>query len=429
MNQNKGKHVIFLGAGASASSGYPMANRLTLLMSDRKTLIQEILRCSRDSGEEWRADWFHDSAVTRYLDSFNSATIPLRNGAFATMDELSHLSVGGEHAANIRMLKKLMRYVFALYNPHIHELAKTDYRPLIQAILGHSSRLREDISILSFNYDPYFEFSLRLAFMLRQRVNPNNPEDHARLRQAITSGFENPIDRTWLDRDGFCHLKLHGVCVFPGDPTRSRKTLPVQPGDDIPLNAHDFFDFTTLTGKLAALAHPPFSQEEPPVLLPWEIIHDSGRLLSREEFLTAVTNEWQHANLYDLFAGIWQRAKQEVMAATRFSFVGLSMGPLLQPAARYLFSGRSGTAEFIVVNPDNEHFKSHSNKPHPRSPAGRTFALLDKIVSPDFRFTESITGMNEKYSIMEQFEMVRAEYQPAITTYNTFSEFIQWELR
>ena len=44
MNQNKGKHVIFLGAGASASSGYPMANRLTLLMSDRQTLIQEILR-------------------------------------------------------------------------------------------------------------------------------------------------------------------------------------------------------------------------------------------------------------------------------------------------------------------------------------------------------------------------------------------------
>ena len=139
--------------------------------------------------------------------------------------------------------------------------------------------------------------------------------------------------------------------------------------------------------------------------------------------------DWQHANLYELFAGIWQRAKQEVMAASKFSFIGLSMSTFLEPAARYLFSGHTGAAEFIVVNPENEHFKNHPNRLHPRSPAGRTYALLEKIVSSDFRFTESSTAMNEKYSTGKRFEMVKADYQPAITTYNRFSDFIHWELQ
>jgi hypothetical protein len=126
IGENKSKHVIFLGAGASASSGYPMANRLTLLMADRRTLFEEIVRCSKDFGEVWEAAWFRKSAITIYLDSFNAATAALRDGAFATMDELSRLSVGGEHAANIRMLKKLMRYVFAMYNPHKLHIAETE---------------------------------------------------------------------------------------------------------------------------------------------------------------------------------------------------------------------------------------------------------------------------------------------------------------
>jgi hypothetical protein len=180
---------------------------------------------------------------------------------------------------------------------------------------------------------------------------------------------------------------------------------------------------------LAALAHPPFSREEPPVLLPWEIVHESGRLLSREEYLTAVKGDWQHANLYQLFSGIWQKAKQEVTSANKVSFVGLSMGPFVVPAACYLFSGRSGAAEFAVVNPENERFKTHSDRLHPKSPAGRTYAILEKIVSSDFRFTESTTSLNEKCSLEEQFENVKADYHPAITSYNSFSEFIQRELR
>ena len=95
IDQSKVKHVIFLGAGASASSGYPLASRLTLLMADRQTLVREIIRCSNEFGEVWEASWFRDSAIVHYLDTFKVATATLRDGAFATMDELSRLSVGG----------------------------------------------------------------------------------------------------------------------------------------------------------------------------------------------------------------------------------------------------------------------------------------------------------------------------------------------
>jgi hypothetical protein len=41
-NPPEEKHVIFLGAGASASSGYPMGNGLSILLSSWSKLRQEI---------------------------------------------------------------------------------------------------------------------------------------------------------------------------------------------------------------------------------------------------------------------------------------------------------------------------------------------------------------------------------------------------
>ena len=219
-------------------------------------------------------------------------------------------------------------------------------------------------------------------------------------RQAITSGFEKPEDQNWLEREGFCHLKFHGVCMSTGDPYKPRQRLPVQADDRVPLNAHDFFGGFPLEAKLAVLSQPPFSNIPPPVLLPWKIIDDSGRILEQNEFLSTVGKDWRHANLYQLFAGIWKKAKREVMQANKISFVGLSMGPFLKPAFRYPFSDRSGSAEIVVVNTENERFKSHNDQLHPRSPRGRTYDLLKDIVSKDFRFLPSAISLTEKNSLM-----------------------------
>ena len=143
----KPKHVIFLGAGASATSGYPMANRLTLLMSDRLTLIQEILQCLRDSGEQWAKGWFHNSAITRYLTPLTRRRFRYVTVHLPRSMSFSRLSVGGEHASNIRMLKKLMCDIFLRFiilTLIAYQKLITPESP-IQALLGHSSRIREDI--------------------------------------------------------------------------------------------------------------------------------------------------------------------------------------------------------------------------------------------------------------------------------------------
>src|SRR5580765_391890 len=90
------KHVIFLGAGASKSSGYPLANELTLLMCDRRTFIEELRRVfSNDGGDHLQ---FADNSVITQYHQLSEAAKILRNGDFATMDELSKLAVAGPHA-------------------------------------------------------------------------------------------------------------------------------------------------------------------------------------------------------------------------------------------------------------------------------------------------------------------------------------------
>jgi hypothetical protein len=422
------KHVIFLGAGASVSSGYPLANRLALLMSDRRTLIDEILHQSKFCGETWANGWFRDSTIAHYLNQCMPATEALRDGAFASMDELSRLSAGGVKDSNIRMLKKLMRFVLAIYNPHQNHLSETDYRPFIQSLFGASSQIREDVSIISFNYDPYLEFSLRLAFTHRQQVNPQNPNEHADLRNAITSGFENPADTKWLNRSGFCHLKLHGACVLPGAYNWRRKQLPVPTGDLTPPNAGDFFHFNTVQGKLATLVSSAFADHEPPAILPWEIVHDAGRILTQAEFNKAVGTDWQHAHHYNLFSGLWKRARREVLEASRVSFVGLSFGPFLEPAFKFLFREKANTTEFCVANSDNKFFQ-HARALHPRSPAGKAYAMLENVVAPECMFTRTINDLSIHRSLVKQFEAAMRQSEPEMTCYDSFREFIDSELR
>lgn len=45
------KHVIILGTGASFTSGYPLANKLRLLMSCEKTLREELSSLAKFDSE------------------------------------------------------------------------------------------------------------------------------------------------------------------------------------------------------------------------------------------------------------------------------------------------------------------------------------------------------------------------------------------
>jgi len=153
------KHVVILGAGASVTSGYPDANKLTVLMCDVQTFFKEFEARASAEGEDNAIGWLKKSTVQGYYESFRQTIQLLRTGDFATMDELSNLATGGHRSDEILKLKKLMRFVFALNNPEITNWPGSDYRAFIQALFKQKNKIRNDISIISFNYDSYFEYA------------------------------------------------------------------------------------------------------------------------------------------------------------------------------------------------------------------------------------------------------------------------------
>src|ERR1017187_6481574 len=76
-----GKHVIFLGAGASKSSGYPLANELRLLLSSERHFLDWLKECFPNAPEGTAL------VDTEYFRSFESSIDLFRRGGFASVDE------------------------------------------------------------------------------------------------------------------------------------------------------------------------------------------------------------------------------------------------------------------------------------------------------------------------------------------------------
>jgi len=419
------KHVIILGAGASITSGYPDANRLTELMCDRKTFFQKFIEHAVADGENNTGEWARNSTISRYYDSFQETVRLLRNGDFATMDELSNLAAGGTHSSEISNLKRLMRFVFGLTNPEITNWPTSDYRTFIHALFERKSQLRDDISIISFNYDPYFEFRLVRALRARSHIRPVSEEYLARMNQAATSGFLFPADIEWTKTPGFCHLKLHGTAAFPA---RKMEQLhcPPQAGESVELTTARMFGFETLP-RLLLLSSSQFALQDPPTLLPWEIVSTEGKLLDREAFEAQVGSDWQHTSLYPLFASLWQRARHEIQEADKISFVGLSLGAFIEPELRFLFSGKTNIVQGVVANPENSKYKNFADPFYPTTLCGRLLDMLYKIC-PTLAFNRSnsegglpITDKRERFG-----NTTRDASE--ITARSDFADFIQNEL-
>jgi hypothetical protein len=150
---------------------------------------------------------------------------------------------------------------------------------------------------------------------------------------AVTSGFYNIQDTKWINEDeinpNFCVLQLHGSICYFADEAAGYDTL---------------FDATPVE-RAKKLFKKSTEGILPPVLFPWEIMTDKG--------FTEKSAFPQYPNLYPLFRGIWERAKREVQAANKISFVGLSMHPFLMDGLKYLFENKAGNIEVCVANPDN----------------------------------------------------------------------------
>jgi hypothetical protein len=368
-----GKHVIFLGAGASKQSGYPLANDLRLLISSRKKWEEAL------AGYEDKHKFIGRPITTigmNYWDKHVDALNLFRNGGFATIDEFCKLAGRSSFQKEINDLRCLVRAALGLFNPE-DNFEKSEYYGFVQSLFKDDLlSLREDVTVLTYNYDPYLEFLLHRALEHRFQVVGRGKSFAAGVDiaefakqnnalRAVTSGFGSLGDQKWLvDENGkqsFCVLKLHGSIVHTANQTADYEVL-----------------FSAdATKRAESLFHEVTGRYMPPILFPWEIMTDKG-FIGKNSFPLQSSPE-----LYFLFCGIWERARREIQAADKISFVGMSMHSFLFDGLKYLFEGKEGKLEICITNPDNPTYVRNNSETywsnHPESSAYVVSELLKKV--------------------------------------------------
>jgi hypothetical protein len=272
--------------------------------------------------------------------------------------------------------------------------------------------LRDDITILTYNYDPYLGFLLLRALEHRWRITRKGQglfldqngikrhRDFEILLNAVTSGFGDPSSLAWLDEDkikpSFCLLQLHGSICNRDDDVCGFNSL----FGDAPLaRANRLFSYSPGCAD----------QIPPPLLFPWEIL-DGNDFIPRASFPYQPS-----APLYDLFIGIWKRARREVQSAKKISFVGLSMHDFLSDGLRFLFKDKKEVVKVAVANPDNvipgseDHTHLWASLPH--TSAFSVNLVLQKI-APDI-LRRSAGQVVSDFTVVKDFgEFVKTQMRP-----------------
>lgn len=395
VTDKKSKHVIILGAGASVTSGYPIANDLRLLLTSEQKVREELQKQGKPIDKEI------DLAISPMFRGTAEKISPLfRDGCFATVDEFSNLA-GAEFPKEVQALKRRVRFALALHNPE-DKYADSDYYRFIQKLFrGAIFPLRTDVAILTFNYDAYLPFLLRRAVQVRCKAAGN--VDMGSYQHCLTSGFERRDLSVLESGSGMCLLQLHGMIAWPD---RSEHEHSV--------SFHDLF-YSRTKDRFTKL----HTETPPPIVFPWEVIDKKGKFRSKAEFCLQEACDERGArqgnysgeyDIHDLFGAIWKRACKEINAATKISFIGLSMHDFLNPAFKFLFHGKKNDAKIIFASKELENFKSvREAYDNPRSPVFKLRRLL-KTIWPKMKGGMCSDGM---------VNVGRRE---------TFAEFIQYDM-
>ena len=400
-----GKHVIFLGAGASVTSGYPDAIKLRLLMSSRPDLRSYTAGLLNRDLENPVVDDFLEAIPEQFHETIRF----FREGGFASVDEFCRLCRGGHFEEHIPQLKQFLTFVLALNNPEL-KFENSDYYRFVQKLfIAGSHRLRDDVAILSFNYDPYLEFLLIRALERRESVALGSAhQSDVSALNAISSGLFQPSDLNWLNRNGLAVLKLHGSMVYP---ERGR-------------NANGSLFKGNLDARKDAVRST-YMAHAPPILFPWEVFEPDGEFArDKSKFAVQQTPDFTtRAQVYEVFRAVWNKAAELVASASKISFVGLSMHNYLEPGFRFLFNMRNENSfSLVVANRDNKRFARADKFVHPSSPCGKVGALLTKILGKDVKFRPS---ESENAGMLDVADF---EGKEGITQRDDFADFIEHEL-
>ncbi|HWN96486.1 MAG TPA: hypothetical protein VNT99_15765, partial [Methylomirabilota bacterium] len=207
---------------------------------------------------------------------------------------------------------------------------------------------REDICILSFNYDPYLEYLLWTAHVTRKQAKGEQPD--ANVLDDVSSGFYQRSLIHRAEKNRLRVLKLHGICLLP---TCSNQAPAISFHDCLLEKGRERLD-----ERIAE-----FCGTMPPIIFPWELHTLSGRC-DRKSFClqdgmffrtdSNLSYSTMHGDIYCLFEAIWKRAQVEISEAARISFVGMTMHDYLKPGLAQLFAART----YVINNP---HYSNAAN--------------------------------------------------------------------
>jgi hypothetical protein len=368
----RAKHVIILGAGASASSDYPLANDLRLGMASSGALQEKIIQAHGNHNNLMRD-------FKSWIEPLETALKLFREGGFATVDEFSQLA-SSKFTKEIAALKKVLRLALSIHNPEEH-YEKSDYYGFIQRLFRPNLfDLREDIVVLSFNYDVYLDYLLLRAAGTRFSIAGSPSGAKCFHHDTLTSGFSERDVKYIEDSDEFCLLKLHGSIAWP-------KMGNVGGERDSYVWYGDLFTEMRLK-RLGLLTSNPVGASEAPIVFPWEIMDKTGSFVSESDFPCREAknkNGRLHGDyrgdvsLFQLFKSIWTRARSEVFTANKISIVGLSMHDYLKPAFEFLFRNKAGSIDLVVADKYLEKYTNDEESHRtvdPISPATRLSAWL-----------------------------------------------------
>lgn len=387
------KHVIFLGAGASATSGYPLADGLRqewLASADglRKQVIAALGQIHTHYDYEPIVKQFD-----AWIEPLKGPLKLFRDGGFGTIDEFCYL-IRDVGAPAIAELKKALRLVFGTHSPET-QFAKSDYYRFIQKLFEPTDlkSLRSDIVVMSFNYDAYLEWLLHRAVRTRLKAVAHDLASYnntcLKMDSLVTSGFSGGEAglNTLKTGDGFCLLKLHGLVAWPNSGNELETHLSPH------CSFENFFE-PDITKRLKFLTSTDIGLTDAPIVFPWEIIDENGTFMPEEKFrlkdeiYNSQGPRFRHGgripndpNLHQIFKAIWVRAREEVQAAKKISFVGLSMHEYLNWGFKFLLSGKAGKIQLAITDKDSAQSSkrvSLGQYDH-LSPSARVFKLRDTV--------------------------------------------------
>ncbi len=327
-----------------------------------------------------------------------SDTVQLfREGGFGTVDEFSFLA-GRTHPQQVHEMKQLVGIIMALHNPEgiygapsgktTSGFESSDYYPLIQRIFREKDEVRNDLAILTYNYDAYFDFLLSRAYFRRAQASGKSRNITP---TELTSGFADRDAKKLSEGKGFCLLKLHGTAVFPDQMKMSNIR------DDYLLYEDVFWGREIWTDSQDPRRFQ--SNLSPAMYFPWELIGTNKEFVGQDVFsglenLTPTNGYFQSTGrtIYGVCKAIWERAQHEISQADKISFVGLSMHEFLKGGLTYLFANRRPKAanmpenvQVVLASPGAlSHGTKFSNLAHPLSLAGKLMSTLVEVY-PTFK--------------------------------------------